>query len=211
MVTAPVAGQTPTPTETQKTFACTRTAAVVGDGFTLDCDVVDAGTSDTVSAEVTIRNVRRYKSSIDVAHWLYFDIVAGIDYTSWRLPIKLHYADGTYMECSEPVSDMTADQVEEGLIIPDVCGVDVEWYAAEFTAPGYFECSGCGVYYLGADASVLGDEQGRRVRGFRTALEVLLKVAGITVPSKGLDGDLHWHGLRHECGSRLAERGSPVV
>ena len=25
-----------------------------------------------------------------------------------------------------------------------------------------------------------------------------------------LDGDLHWHDLRHECGSRLAERGVPL-
>ena len=64
--------------------------------------------------------------------------------------------------------------------------------------------------FLGADAFVFGDEQGGRVRGFRTAWGVLLKVAGITDPSKGLDGDLHWHDLRHECGSRLAERGVPL-
>ena len=64
--------------------------------------------------------------------------------------------------------------------------------------------------FLGADAFVFGDEQGRRVKGFRTAWEVLLRVAGITDLSKDLDGDLHWHDLRHECGSRLAERGVPL-
>ena len=33
VVTAPIAGQTPTPAETQKTFTCSRTAAVIGEGF----------------------------------------------------------------------------------------------------------------------------------------------------------------------------------
>ena len=64
--------------------------------------------------------------------------------------------------------------------------------------------------FLGAEAFVFGDEQGRHVRGFRTAWEALLAAAGVTDPSKDLDGDLHWHDLRHECGSRLAERGVPL-
>ena len=34
--------------------------------------------------------------------------------------------------------------------------------------------------------------------------------AGITDRKAGLDGDLHWHDLRHECGSRLGERGVPI-
>lgn len=31
--------------------------------------------------------------------------------------------------------------------------------------------------------------------------------AGITDPEKSLDGDLHWHDLRHECASRYADHG----
>ena len=31
-----------------------------------------------------------------------------------------------------------------------------------------------------------------------------------TTAKKDPDGDLHWHDLRHECGSRLAERGVPL-
>jgi hypothetical protein len=34
--------------------------------------------------------------------------------------------------------------------------------------------------------------------------------ASITVPKKKKDGDLNWHDLRHEAGSRLAERGVDV-
>jgi site-specific recombinase XerD len=37
-----------------------------------------------------------------------------------------------------------------------------------------------------------------------------LKAAAITDREKQLDGDLRWHDLRHECGSRLAERGVDV-
>ncbi len=38
----------------------------------------------------------------------------------------------------------------------------------------------------------------------------ILAGAGITDSEKGVNGDLHWHDLRHECGSRLAERGVPL-
>ena len=64
--------------------------------------------------------------------------------------------------------------------------------------------------FLGAEAFVFGDEQGRHISGFRTAWEAVLAAAKVTDPSNDLDGDLHWHDLRHECGSRLAERGVPL-
>ena len=149
---APAAGQTPTPTPTQDTFTCTRTSAVTGEGFTLDCDVADAGTTDTDAADFTIRNVRRYKSSINVSHWLYFDIVAGINYDRFTLTVRLHYADGTFRDCTEYVPAMTANQADEGLVIPSVCGPDVEWSAVEFISPA-LTCSGCGVYQF-ADVPV---------------------------------------------------------
>ncbi len=64
--------------------------------------------------------------------------------------------------------------------------------------------------FLEPDAFVFGDASGGYVGEFRKAWERVLALAEITNPSKGIDGDLHWHDLRHECGSRLAERGVPL-
>ena len=64
--------------------------------------------------------------------------------------------------------------------------------------------------FLGPEAYVFGDEVGERVMDFRGSWTKLLVAAGITDKKKGTDGDLHWHDLRHECGSRLAEQGVPV-
>ena len=55
-----------------------------------------------------------------------------------------------------------------------------------------------------------GDERGGYVKHFNSAWRLVLKGAGITDPAKKLDSDLRWHNLRHECGSRLAERGMDV-
>ena len=64
--------------------------------------------------------------------------------------------------------------------------------------------------FLGPEAYVFGDEVGERVMDFRGSWTKLLVAAGITDKKKGTDGDLHWHDLRHECGSRLADQGVPV-
>jgi integrase/recombinase XerD len=59
----------------------------------------------------------------------------------------------------------------------------------------------------GADGYPFGTATGEQLKNFRKAWETLLKIAGITDPEKGVNGDLHWHDLRHECGSRYADRG----
>ena len=59
----------------------------------------------------------------------------------------------------------------------------------------------------GPDGYPYGSVEGQYTKSFRTAWETLLALAEITDPGKELDGDLHWHDLRHECGSRLAENG----
>jgi site-specific recombinase XerD len=59
----------------------------------------------------------------------------------------------------------------------------------------------------GADGYPFGTVSGEQVANFRTAWETVLKLAEITDPNEDLDGDLHWHDLRHECGSRFADRG----
>ena len=64
--------------------------------------------------------------------------------------------------------------------------------------------------FLGPEAYVFGNELGGRQVDFRDAWMRMLKAAKITDKSQGLDGDLRWHDLRHECGSRLAERGVPL-
>jgi integrase len=59
----------------------------------------------------------------------------------------------------------------------------------------------------GPDGYPFGSPTGEYVQNFRKSWETLLTLAGITDPERGLDGDLHWHDLRHECGSRYADRG----
>ena len=62
----------------------------------------------------------------------------------------------------------------------------------------------------GPDGHPLGDHDGSGLKLFRTAWEALLATAGITDRRRGLNGDLHWHDLRHECGGRYAEQGMDV-
>ena len=64
--------------------------------------------------------------------------------------------------------------------------------------------------FLGPHAFVFGGREGGYVQSFRTAWETLLATADITDATRSPDGDLHWHDLKHECGSRLAERGVPL-
>ena len=64
--------------------------------------------------------------------------------------------------------------------------------------------------FLGPEAHVLGNQIGEPVKDFRTDWLKVLADAKITDRRAGLDGDLRWHDLRHECGSRLAERGVPI-
>ena len=54
--------------------------------------------------------------------------------------------------------------------------------------------------FLGSHACVFGERQGGYVQSFRTAWETLLATANITDTTGSLDGDLHWHDLKHECG-----------
>jgi integrase len=63
----------------------------------------------------------------------------------------------------------------------------------------------------GSDGHPYGDPRGAVVEDFRAEWDAVLRLAGITDPSKRIDGDLHWHDLRRECGSRLAERGVDVL
>ena len=46
---------------------------------------------------------------------------------------------------------------------------------------------------------------------FEHEWKAVLQLAGIIDKVAKIDGDLHWHDLRRECGSRLAERGVDVL
>ena len=54
---------------------------------------------------------------------------------------------------------------------------------------------------------IFANEVGERRTEFRAAWRRILAKAQITDPAQGINGDLHWHDLRHECGSHLAEEG----
>jgi len=77
--------------------------------------------------------------------------------------------------------------------------------------------------FLGLDAFVFGEATtGAYVKNFRSAWETLLLVANGVPPMRVGSGhrvanrealaqiDLHWHDLRHEALSRLADDGVPV-
>ncbi len=77
--------------------------------------------------------------------------------------------------------------------------------------------------FLGPDAYVFGDATtGEYVGSFRSAWETLLLLANDVQPTRHAPGqrvanrdvlariDLHWHDLRHEALSRLADDGVPV-
>jgi integrase len=77
--------------------------------------------------------------------------------------------------------------------------------------------------FLGPDAFVFGEaSSGAYVAGFKSAWETLLLLANDITPKRAGSGkrvsnraalakiDLHWHDLRHEALSRLADDGVPV-
>jgi len=63
----------------------------------------------------------------------------------------------------------------------------------------------------GGDGHPYGDAKGGLVDRFEHEWKAVLQLAGIIDKSAKIDGDLHWHDLRRECGSRLAERGVDVL
>jgi integrase len=62
----------------------------------------------------------------------------------------------------------------------------------------------------GLEGHPYGDSTRAYAKDFRGAWVSTLELAGIHNKAKKIDGDLHWHDLRHECGSRLADRGVDV-
>lgn len=73
-----------------------------------------------------------------------------------------------------------------------------------------------------------GQADGTRLEAFRDDWEAILLASGLEAGEwsagrttrhgntwrqwiRTRDADLHWHDLRHECGSRLAERGVPLI
>ena len=97
--------------------------------------------------DFSVQNVRRYQSSIDVSQWIYFDIVGGPrSLGRFTIEVRLHYSDGTYRLCNEPVAGLAPGQRVEGLVIPSLCGPDVNWQQVEILPPASLTCSGCGVY-----------------------------------------------------------------
>jgi hypothetical protein len=101
--------------------------------------------------DIKLQNVRYYEAITTTADWIYFDIVAGRSLSAFTLQVRLEYEDGTFRNCNEYVSALVANQVEEGLIIPSVCGPDVQWWKFVIVKPAHLTCEGCNRYYRASD------------------------------------------------------------
>ena len=112
--------------------------------FQIRCE--DVGGPPPPNADISIRDVEWYDATIDVAHWLYFDVVSHRNLQRFTLEVRFYYADGTFMRCREPVAQSLAGEVQEALVIPSVCGSDATWERVSILAPPGIRCSGCGTY-----------------------------------------------------------------
>ena len=98
------------------------------------------------SADFTLLNVRRYVSSIDISHWIEFDVQAHVTIDRMTIPIRIYY-DGFFADCTGSVYDMEPGEREDETVIPSVCAnSDVQWQAVEFMTPEERTCSGCRRY-----------------------------------------------------------------
>jgi integrase len=59
----------------------------------------------------------------------------------------------------------------------------------------------------GAEGHPYGDEMGRQVTSFEKAWQTIRQTVHTEFSNEGYGVDLHWHDLRHECGSRLSDSG----
>ena len=90
-----------------------------------------------------IQNIRRYKSSIDVAEWLRFRVIPNI--TANRIDLRVRFHQGSFFsECSERIYDAVPNKVENEVSIPSVCGSDVQWSAVTISSADGYRCQGCG-------------------------------------------------------------------
>ena len=97
--------------------------------------------------DFTIRNVHRYPVRDRAAHWIEFDVHAHVAISRLELGIRI-YANDLFVDCDQRLYDFDPGQLQEETVIPNVCGLDVQWTHFTITPRGGLRCEGCGRYSL---------------------------------------------------------------
>ena len=116
--------------------------------------------------DFTIRNIHRYQALDDAAHWIEFDVHAHVAISRLELGIRV-YANGLFVDCDQRLRNFDPGELQEGLVIPSVCGLDVQWTHFTITPPDGLRCEGCGRYNLE------NIRESRNLRGDAAAARVL--------------------------------------
>ena len=58
------------------------------------------------------------------------------------------YASDLFVDCDQRLYDFGAGELQEETVIPNVCGLDVQWTHFTITPRDGFRCEGCGRYSL---------------------------------------------------------------
>ncbi len=95
----------------------------------------------------TIRNVHRYPVRDRAAHWIEFDVQAHAAISRLELGIRI-YANDLFVDCDQRLYDFGAGDLQEETVIPNVCGLDVQWTHFTITPRDGLRCEGCGRYSL---------------------------------------------------------------
>ena len=93
-----------------------------------------------------IRNVHRYEALGDAAHWIEFDVHAQTAISRITLGIRVYAGDTLFVECDQRISSLSAGQLHEETVIPDICGLNQQWTHFDIMAPDGLRCEGCRRY-----------------------------------------------------------------
>ena len=120
-------------------------------------DAILANWPDTVGppppppggADVSIHNVRRHQALDDVAHWIRFAVRAHVAMPRVEFGVRVFHQGGFFSDCTESFFDLDAGEQQDGLVIPSICGSDVQWTHFAIQAPEGRSCAGCQQYSFG--------------------------------------------------------------
>ena len=117
--------------------------------------------------DFTIRNIHRYQALDDAAHWIEFDVHAHVAISRLELGIRVYATNSLFVDCDQRLRNFDPGELQEGTVIPSVCGLDVQWTHFTITPPDGLRCEGCGRYNLG------NIRESRNLRGAAAAARVL--------------------------------------
>ena len=99
--------------------------------------------------DVSIHNVRRHQALDDAAHWIRFAVRARVAMSRVEFNVRVFHQGGFFSDCSERFFDLDAGEQQDGLVIPSICGSDVQWTHFVIQAPEGRSCTGCVQYNVG--------------------------------------------------------------